>query len=359
MISFWSVMKRVQLLLLPLVFTGAQPQRPRVDGTYQMLICRNGCGATGTDTSRAYIAGWLVLGDTLSPDLQPKLLFDLAPEHFVDRGPLPSNGCFQLDHVVEPPLSYAGNTTSARLHWRYVGESDTISFPLYRSPDAGYAVMLVKSGNTLRGTGHSWGAGTAAIAEPDDSIVAVRAGERDARACYGHTVQRQSSGLTVEGRILSGVDRTSLGQSADVILQAAGFNQFRITDSIGRFQFFFVPAGKYELTVRAFSYHPLRDSIRVSRDTALTVVMPAHCRHDSLAAVRDIALDRVVVLLHSMLAMTPEDAIVQHRYDFEYLDFGDVVHEPFECETQYNRVVFRYFDQRFGRGWRDSVRVRE
>jgi hypothetical protein len=50
MTSFW--------LVLPLLLSLAQPQRPRDDGTYQLLICRNGCGATGTDTSRAYIAGW-------------------------------------------------------------------------------------------------------------------------------------------------------------------------------------------------------------------------------------------------------------------------------------------------------------
>ena len=134
--------------------------------------------------------------------------------------------------------------------------------------------------------------------------------------------------------------------------------QETLTDTVGQFSFSNVPAGNYAFIVRSLGYRPLQDSIRVDRDIeALTFVLPAYCEFDSLVALKDIARGRVRVLLHgSPPLVDPMDPVVERRYRFQYLDFGDILTEPFECSEQYNRVVFRHFDQRFGSRWRDSVR---
>src|SRR6266849_4138517 len=160
-------------------------QRSSVGGNYRLLICREGCGEA--DTSRAYIVGTLALSDTAIRSQQEKFLFYLVPSDTVLRSRrvarLAANGCFQLDRIKEMGDSYAGIIEGARIHWRRIARTDTIVFPLYRSPDAGYTVKLVQAGETFKGTGRSWGAGTAAIAGPDDSILATRIGDADAAQC--------------------------------------------------------------------------------------------------------------------------------------------------------------------------------
>ncbi len=160
-------------------------QRSSVGGNYRLLICREGCGEA--DTSRAYIVGTLALSDTAIRSQQEKLLFYLIPTDTVLRSRrmarLAANGCFQLDRIKEMGDSYAGIIEGARIHWRRISRTDTIVFPLYRSPDAGYTVKLVQAGETFRGTGRSWGAGTAAIAAPDDSILVTRVGDAAAAEC--------------------------------------------------------------------------------------------------------------------------------------------------------------------------------
>jgi carboxypeptidase family protein len=164
----------------------------------------------------------------------------------------------------------------------------------------------------------------------------------------------------VRGLVLSGIDSSPRG-NALVLLEGGSFRQIQSTDTAGRFLFSSVPVGGYLLTVRALSYHPFRDSIRVGGDTlTFTVVVPAHCEFDSVVAVRDIARRHVRVLLHGGIAPLAYGAIdrrVERMYGFRYIEFGDMVSQPFECDQQYHRVVFRYFDQKFGSRWRDSVRV--
>jgi hypothetical protein len=142
----------------------------RVGGNYQLLVCREGCG--GGDTSRAYIVGTLVLGDTSIHSRRGISLADGS-----------SNGCFQLERIKEMKDSYAGIMRGARVRWKRVAQSDSITFPLYRSPDAGYEVQLVRSGDTFKGTGRSWGAGAAYIEAPRDSIIAMRIGDVDSQVC--------------------------------------------------------------------------------------------------------------------------------------------------------------------------------
>ncbi len=176
----------------------------------------------------------------------------------------------------------------------------------------------------------------------------------------GERVPELSPSSVVRGRVLSGVDSSPSGWAL-VFLEDGDRRLSQSTDTTGRFLFSSVSAGRYLLTVRALGYHPFRDSILVIGDTlTLSVVLPAHCEFDSLAALRDIARDSVRVLLHGGIAplvMGSMDAIVERRYRFRYMEFGDMVTQPPECDKQYHRVVFRFLDAQFGKRWRDSVRV--
>jgi len=166
----------------------------------------------------------------------------------------------------------------------------------------------------------------------------------------------------VRGRVLSGVDSSALS-SAMVTLEGAGTRQDRFTDEVGTFLISAISPGAYSLTIRALGYPPLRDTIRVNDvDTlSLTIALPADCQFDSIAAVRDIARRRPKILLHggiAPIAQTPTDQLMERKYGFRYREFGDELTEPMACDDQYNRVVFRFLDSKFGNAWRDSVRTR-
>jgi hypothetical protein len=163
----------------------------------------------------------------------------------------------------------------------------------------------------------------------------------------------------VRGQVLSGVD-SSPQAWASVLLEGRSVQLSQATDTTGWFRFTDVPAGSYRLTARALTYDPFQDSIRVAADTVtLTVILPARCQFDSATAMRDITRDRIRVFLHGSIAPTsdPSDPVVERMYGFKYHDFGDMIIQPGECDAQYHRVIFRYFDRKFGTRWRDSVRL--
>jgi len=54
---------------------------------------------------------------------------------------------------------------------------------LYQSPDAMYYAILRPGGEELRGRGHSYGHGAAAVSGPQDSVLARRIGPPDRSIC--------------------------------------------------------------------------------------------------------------------------------------------------------------------------------
>ena len=181
------------VLVLAALSTLASPPVSQVPvaGTYELLICRDGCGSR--DKARAYIRGTLVLASgALSFDsastrarrrLMQAFLFYGPPLRIghADRLPDP-NGCFVLTSVDTSTDSYAGIDRVGLLLWRLDGASRVI-FELYRSPDAGYDVAVRATGDALAGVGESWGAGAAATSAPRDSVVGWRIGPPSAARC--------------------------------------------------------------------------------------------------------------------------------------------------------------------------------
>jgi len=146
----------------------APPSLGRVEGTYELLICRGGCG--GGDTSRAYIRGTLTLTDST-----------LLGVHQYALGSGPANGCFDLRRLHELNDSYAGITRDHVIHW--IQDGDTLEFPIYESPDAAYDIELTRAASGLHGWGSSSGVGMAEIHAPKDSVWLQRVADADPRRC--------------------------------------------------------------------------------------------------------------------------------------------------------------------------------
>ena len=148
-------------------------RQPSVAGTYSLLVCRQGC--RGWDTTRAYLAGTVVLLDSAlrAADGQPVRA----------RYEVSANGCFHKRELKRVRDSYAGIRADGYLLWERNDSSGRVQFSLYRSPDAGYFVSLVLTAEGAKGTGESWGAGAAEIHAPGDSVVLRRVGGAAVSGC--------------------------------------------------------------------------------------------------------------------------------------------------------------------------------
>ena len=152
-------------------------------GTYRLLACRAGCG--DADSTRAYLIGTLVvLPEQIAlSDLPPDTHREFERSSIFMRLGTSDEpiGCFALTLRRRVGDSYAGISPAGLLFAEFKG--DTLYFPLYRSPDAGYEVAVVIGEQRLHGTGYSWGAGVAAIDAPSDSILIWRTGPPNLNDC--------------------------------------------------------------------------------------------------------------------------------------------------------------------------------
>lgn len=143
-----------------------------IAGTYRIVLCKTGECAVG-DTSRAVVWGELVLTDSVLADSVRQQF----PQSFLTRTP---NGCYALRRR-RPERSLAGLESEALTFWEK--DAGQVSFALYQSPDAGHGVRVVVRGDTLHGTGTSWGISNIDTF-PTDFVRAIRIGPADIRRCH-------------------------------------------------------------------------------------------------------------------------------------------------------------------------------
>ena len=150
------------------------PRLAGLAGTYTLAVCREAPCVPG-DTARAYLVGMLVLVDRASAEAAelPPARLEAEPR---------ANACFLTTYRRRVEGSYAGITPREYVRWSVHG--DSISFPLYRSPDAGYVASVRMTTRGLVGGGISWGVGAARIRAVRDTVIATRTGPPDRLRCH-------------------------------------------------------------------------------------------------------------------------------------------------------------------------------
>lgn len=181
--------KGIELAILCMLVASSLAARPasgQVAGTYRIAVCKSG-PCTPADTAHALVWGLVVLSDEPLPFASlPDSSRRLRVQYSV---PARSNACYALRRALGDPQTYAGLRAVGTTRWLRDTTSGLLEFGLYRSPDARHVVRAVLRGDTLIGTGTSWGAGIAAIDYPRDTIVALRVGPPDLAKCADTSVR--------------------------------------------------------------------------------------------------------------------------------------------------------------------------
>jgi hypothetical protein len=148
-----------------------------VSGTYELLLCKR-ANSTGSFShpENAFATVVVVLFDAM---IARKDVDRISIDPYHDDRP---NACYAFKRKVHAQ-SYAGISERGVSSWLLRGK--TIEFDLFRSPDAGYAVEIQRSGGLLTGTGRSSGVGAGAPPRGHtlDTIVGRRVGPPVISAC--------------------------------------------------------------------------------------------------------------------------------------------------------------------------------
>ena len=144
-------------------------------GSYELLICKRACSFSNRD---AVIATAHVV--LLEHVMSPKEAQQFNP--LFNANSSGSNACYTVERT-DAAKTYAGISKAGISQWVINGR--TMQFSLFRSPDAGYAVELERTGSSLAGTGRSWGVGMGAPPKDygPDIIVGRRLGAPNIALC--------------------------------------------------------------------------------------------------------------------------------------------------------------------------------
>jgi hypothetical protein len=161
----------------PAATTRSSVAPPSVAGTYHLAICR-GTSCTPDDSATAYVLATVVLLDSAGA-----VAADMPPSRYEPPNRR-ATGCMVIRHRRDVSGgSHAGLMGRGYFIWR--DSAGYIHFPMYKSPDAGYAVRVRPTAAGLTGGGQSWGVeGITPIRPPRDTVVATRTGPANRLWCH-------------------------------------------------------------------------------------------------------------------------------------------------------------------------------
>lgn len=151
-----------------------------IAGTYEILICKDSCPASGDED--VWVKGHVVL---FPVSLEQSDLKRFGSSRFYRTPGQAANGCYALERLQDNAYrGYAGINETGVMAWSI--NDDGLQFDLYRSADAGYKVTAQRTEQGFDGEGKSWGAGVVApVGLGPDKIVMRRIGVADLSHCDG------------------------------------------------------------------------------------------------------------------------------------------------------------------------------
>ena len=162
---------------------------------------------------------------------------------------------------------------------------------------------------------------------------------------------------SLHGRVLANMTNYPASFS---YLSIEGTSIGAVSDSLGDFTFRNLPSGKFRLRISNIGYSTLDTAIFISKNGKYNFVFRlfAKCSFNEQRAESDIANKNVKLLIVGSIAPranSEKDNKFEKKYDITYYDIGDTPPANV-CIEEYNKIVFKYLDNKYGKAWRKEVR---
>jgi hypothetical protein len=157
-------------------------------------------------------------------------------------------------------------------------------------------------------------------------------------------------------RILIGLE--ILAPVEPAYIQVSPNSSVTIADSLGEFEIDSLVAGIYDIKLDMFGYPTLDTTLEITENVEdFLFLIFAECDINGEIAQRDISEQKPRLLIIGGIAPVwyESDPEFQEKYGVTYFDYG-CVSPGSECASQYNNVIFKYLDQKYGKSWRKEVR---
>ena len=157
-------------------------------------------------------------------------------------------------------------------------------------------------------------------------------------------------------RILIGLEM--LAPLEPAYIQVSPNSSATLTDSLGEFEIDSLVAGIYDIKLDMLGYPTLDTTLVITEDVEdFLLLVFSECSINGDIAQRDISEHKPRLLIIGGIAPVwyESDPEFQEKYGVTYFDFG-CISPGSECASQYNNVIFKYLDQKYGKSWRKEVR---
>ena len=130
-------------------------------------------------------------------------------------------------------------------------------------------------------------------------------------------------------------------------------------DSLGNYTFSNLKKGIYNIQVLDYNVSPEKFEFELKTEsiTDFNIIVTADCEVTETVATEDIKKGKPRLLLAGGIAPVIEfgQEKFEKEYGVEYYEYG-CISPPAECMSQYNKVIFEYLTEKYGRKWKRKVR---
>lgn len=174
--------------------------------------------------------------------------------------------------------------------------------------------------------------------------------------CFG---QQSTDSLYIKGSIggMVGFDFYPVVDQAEVTLENIPATIY--ADSSGNFLFSRLKPSSYKIHISAWGYDK-KDTLvsLINRPIdSLRIILISNCMQNGRTAHEDIISGKPKLLLQGGISpiIYKGQEKFERKYKIKYSDFG-CTGQPTGCSVEYNLTIFKYLDNKFGKGWRKEVR---
>ncbi len=174
--------------------------------------------------------------------------------------------------------------------------------------------------------------------------------------CTSSTYAQHVDSFKLSGIVISALTGKPIPYGSIMKTKTSG----TLCDSLGRFTIFKLPKGVNKLSFSGLGYDNTDTTVIINNEVSdFKFIISTECnvRANENRALQDIQDGKPKLLLASGDApiIYKSDQYFSDKYKVYYYDYG-CLPEKKECMIQYNKSIFKYLDQKFGKAWRKEVR---
>lgn len=170
---------------------------------------------------------------------------------------------------------------------------------------------------------------------------------------YSMAFSQKETKFSLKGNV-KGIIGTDTVPAYDLLLTLNNTGHTTNTRKNGNFRLKAVKKGNYHLQIINNGFDTL---INLNSNKSIQLNIKLNCQRKKEDAIKDIEQHTMKLLLIGGDApiVYTKDQKFSEKYKISFYDYG-CLPDDYNCILSYNKAIFSYLDEKYGKGWRDEVR---